>query len=268
MKRNRSTAILSMAVLLVGSCAAVQAASSPFKDGMAAFNARRFHEAESDFEQAAANSPSNQEAFIMLGKTRELLQDADGAREAYQSAFKINPFNSSGAAAKQAILTVTANKEAQKHQPPDDPNTIRQTVRTIHVQAQALGRNYINRSNAHANNKMWQYSDDQYWAWANPGDVSGWNTLHQLHHYMDNQTQAYRYQSEGYKRAASVQQSANNLVDLIADHASSSAPHLRAAGTNLYVRYYGGIEPPPLPPEDPLIELHAVAKSLGPVKIK
>ena len=266
MRWKRFLTKLPIAFLIAFGMVVPARATSPFQDGLIAFNANRFHQAESDFEKAAALSPNDQGIFVMLGKVREKLQDPDGAKEAYRAAFRINPFNASGAAAKQAILSVTANIEAQRHQPLDDPGTMRWSAQTIQTQARELGRRYINEENAYARNRMNRWLHDSFYSWRNPGEISGGRNIRRAYRYMGDLAQAYQFRGYGYQRAAGVQQSANNLEDLLSDHSNGAEPHLRATGTNLYVRYYGAPEPPDLPPVDPPVELRAVAKKLSPGK--
>lgn len=78
----------------------------------------------------------------------------------------------------------------------------------------------------------------------------------------DGQTQANQARAAAALKAAYVNESAANLKEQIdARHLPEDA-HLRALGTNLYVRYYGEAGPSydqPAVPEDPITELSAKA---------
>ena len=118
------------------------------EDAVDNYTNKRFHAAEALFEQAAAQAPSDQRIFLMIGKTREELKDLPGAKEAYNAAFFINPFSSEGNQAKQALLEAETKIQAKAHAPLDDPETMRQAARTIQSQAVALGQRHIDYGNA------------------------------------------------------------------------------------------------------------------------
>jgi hypothetical protein len=246
------------------------------EDAVDNYTNKRFHAAESLFEQAAAQAPSDQRIFLMIGKTREELKDLPGAKEAYNAAFFINPFSPEGNQAKQALLETEGKIQAKAHAPLDDPETMRQAARTIQNQAVALGQRHIDYGNAlgqdRLNDNLRGYQGGYLWGgyganrsrsryqtnYLTRGEVSNWNVVRKAAFQMDNQTQALRYGTEATKVAIQAQQSANNLVSLLADHSKSSAPHLRASGTNLYVRNYALPEEDELPPADPPLEMKAV----------
>jgi hypothetical protein len=73
----------------------------------------------------------------------------------------------------------------------------------------------------------------------------------------DARVQATRYQSDALHSASEVQKSANNLQDLLGDPRHDLEPHLRALGTNLYVRNYSEHDGDTVAPVDPPIELKA-----------
>ena len=75
---------------------------------------------------------------------------------------------------------------------------------------------------------------------------------------------ATRYQIEATQQAAEVQKSANNLKSLLAEDKHSSGPHLRALGTNLFVRNYSDHDDDnSVVPADPPLELKATAIKLS-----
>jgi tetratricopeptide (TPR) repeat protein len=251
-------------------------AATPYDDGMQDFNLKRYHAAEIAFENAVAKNAFDTRALMMLGKTREFLKDADGAKEAYSAAFKINPFNAGGAAAKQALLDLTTDVESKKHAPLDDAKTMRKTATIIQRQGQQLGQRYSDYGNslAAARQRLTfdSYRGDQIrngglvnrrgfsrFRLTSGGDLSSWDRIQNAYRQYDDQAQALNYRTWATRNAVEARQSATNLVSLLADHGYATNPHLRALGTNLYVRNYESAQTEELPPEDPPLELRAKA---------
>jgi tetratricopeptide (TPR) repeat protein len=79
----------------------------------------------------------------------------------------------------------------------------------------------------------------------------------------DSQVQAMRAQEGGVKAAMELQKSANNLESLLGEKPSAGSPHLRALGTNLFVRNYADHDDDSIPPVDPIIELKARQQRLA-----
>jgi len=248
------------------------AQAAPYDDGMQNFKAKRYHAAEIDFENGIVKNPADTRALLMLGKTREFLLDPDGAKEAYSAAFNINPFNADGLSAKQALMDLTANVEAKKHAPLDDPATMRKTAGTIQRQGQQLGDRYVAHGNAMAAarqrltddtdranflNGTDRYRRRQRFRMNSGGELSDWGSIQRSYRIYDDRAQALNHQAAAKQSAFLANQSATNLVTLLGEHGYSTSPHLRALGTNLYVRNYATNGSDELPPEDPLIELHA-----------
>jgi len=261
-------------------------AGSPYDDGMKDFMQKRYHTAETDFELAVSINRSDTSALLMLGRTREFLKDSQGAKEAYTAAFNVNPFSADGAQAKQALMNLTANVEAKKHAPLDTPQTMRKTAGTIQRQGRELGQRYINDGNALAAARQRltfdSYRADQIrnggigngfgffrFGLNNRGDLSSWDRIRNSYRQYDDQAQAVNYRTWATRNAVAARESATNLVDLLAEHDSAATnPHLRALGTNLYVRNYGSDSLADLPPEDPPIEMHAKAWKLTEMPIE
>jgi tetratricopeptide (TPR) repeat protein len=82
----------------------------------------------------------------------------------------------------------------------------------------------------------------------------------------DANVQAMRAQQEGVKAAAELQKSANNLESLLSEKEKAGSPHLRALGTNLFVRNYSDHDDDSVPPVDPVIELKAKQQTLADVE--
>jgi hypothetical protein len=267
---------------------ATPAWASAYDDGMQDFIQKRYHTAETSFELAVSINRSDTSALLMLGKTREFLKDQQGAKEAYTAAFNINPFSTDGAKAKQALLDLTGNVEAKKHAPLDDPATMRKSAYTIQNQGRELGQRYIKYGNALSNARtrltLDSYRADQVrnggigngagfyrYRLNNGGDLSSWDRIRNSYRQYDDQAQATNYRTWATRNAFAAQQSATNLVSLLGEHSPSATnPHLRALGTNLYVRNYGSDQIDDLPPEDPPIALHAKALKLSqmPMELK
>jgi tetratricopeptide (TPR) repeat protein len=87
--------------------------------------------------------------------------------------------------------------------------------------------------------------------------VSNFSTMDSSYVRSDARVQATGYQSDALHSAAEVQKSANNLQELIGDPRHDLEPHLRALGTNLYVRNYSEHDNDTTVPVDPPVELRA-----------
>jgi tetratricopeptide (TPR) repeat protein len=258
------------ATILFFSCIAPAMANDPYQDGMDAFNAKRYHAAEDLFMQAAARSPSDPHIFMQLGRTREMLLDRDGAKEAYEGAFKINPFGAEGRTAKEALINLSATIEGKKHAPMDSAEVMRQSANTIQAQGRELSGRAINESDAMANSRRRLgrigRNNARFLRWG--AEVSDPFGIGRQQRRMDDATQATLYRAFGRTRATGAQQSANNLVGLLAEHGYSSSPHLRALGTNLYVRNYASPEDDEQPPQDPVEQMHAVQQRLSDLPVE
>jgi hypothetical protein len=94
-------------------------------------------------------------------------------------------------------------------------------------------------------------------------DVSNMAFIRSSWQRTDAQVQAMKYQAEAIKQAAYIQESANNLESLMSERRNTDAPHLRALGTSLYVRNYQDDSPNEIAPEDPPLQLKAMALKLS-----
>jgi tetratricopeptide (TPR) repeat protein len=260
---------ITFVAILFFSCFGPALASDPYQDGMDAFNAKRYHAAEESFLQAAAHSPSDPNIFMQLGRTREMLLDREGAKEAYEGAFKINPFGPEGKAAKTALLNLSATIEGKKHAPMDSEEVMRQSATSIQREARELGNRTINEGEAMANARY------RLGRIGNPRRVLRWNAevsdpfgIARQSRMMNDATQGALYRTFGRVRATTAQQSANNLVGLLAEHGHATNPHLRALGTNLYVRNYASPDDDELPPQDPVFEMRATQIKLSDLPVE
>ncbi len=257
-----------------------EAASSSFEQGVEQFQAKRYHAAAKLFTQAESQSPNSQPVHLYMGQTLEQLLDTEGAKSEYEACFRINPFNLPGRKAKELLLNLSGKQAAKIYAAADTPETVEQTVRIIKGQTAEAKSRYRNWGDLYARQRLRQgnYSaslwnqqanlalsdlrHNQYYGRGAQDEISSWGVIHSHYAVTDAQTQAYRARSWGTQAQANLQESANNLIRNINRRGAPDQPMLRAQGTNLYVRYYGGSEQDDLPPEDPPLELKAVAKKL------
>lgn len=257
-----------------------ETASSSFEQGVEQFEAKRYHAAAKLFSQAETECPNSQPVHLFMGQTLEKLLDADGAKSEYEACFLINPFNQPGRRAKELLLDLSGKQAAKIHPAADTPETVEQTVRIIKRQTAEAKSRYRNWADMYARQRLWQgnYSaslwhqqanlalsdlrHNQYYGSGAQDEISSWGVIHSHYAVTDAQTQAYRARTWGTQAQANLQESANNLIRNINRRGAPDQPMLRAKGTNLYVRYYGGSEQDELAPEDPPLELKAVAKKL------
>jgi tetratricopeptide (TPR) repeat protein len=95
------------------------------------------------------------------------------------------------------------------------------------------------------------------------GAVSNQNQINTSYIRSDANVQAMRAQQAGVKSAEELQKSANNLESLLGEKPRAGSPHLRALGTNLFVRNYSDHDDDSIPPVDPIIELKARQERLA-----
>ena len=99
--------------------------------------------------------------------------------------------------------------------------------------------------------------------WYGNGNVSNTSVINSSWVRADSQVQAMRAQTAGVASATELQKSANNLESLLGEKPMAGSPHLRALGTNLFVRNYADHDDDSIPPVDPIIELKARQQSLA-----
>jgi hypothetical protein len=95
------------------------------------------------------------------------------------------------------------------------------------------------------------------------GAVSNQNQINTSYIRSDANVQAMRAQQAGVKSAEELQKSANNLESLLGEKPRAGSPHLRALGTNLFVRNYSDHDDDSIAPVDPIIELKARQERLA-----
>jgi len=99
-----------------------------------------------------------------------------------------------------------------------------------------------------------------------PGGTSNLSGIRSSYIRSDSSVQAMRAQQEGLHSASELQKSANNLESLLGEQPKYGTPHLRALGTNLFVRNYSEHDDDSTAPADPPIELRAKAVKLSDVE--
>ncbi len=287
------------------------------------YAAKRFHAAAEHLMQALQHNNKDARTYYRLGDVLTKLQDQDGAKEAYEAAFSVDPFGAIGSMAKQQLLTRARSTAHQATAPQDTPIVVARTVNWINRQsndisvrynregrdwqqwrsnlagieaakireetqlalatlnhntyannnwrgntlgANTLGGDYGYHTNARhygygggygTNNAANQYDGEEI---SNLGEIRANYVL------TDGRVQGNRARQEAAEKAANVQESAANLKDLMLQPTKPGGAHLRALGTNLYVRYYGDETPSydyPIVPDDPVEELRAQALRLS-----
>ncbi len=93
--------------------------------------------------------------------------------------------------------------------------------------------------------------------------TSNYSALKSSYIRSDSAVQAMRAQQEAVHSATELQKSANNLQSLLGEQPKYGTPHLRALGTNLFVRNYSEHDDDSTPPVDPPLELKAKAVKLS-----
>lgn len=287
------------------------------------YAAKRYHAAAEHLMQALQHNNRDARTYYRLGDVLTKLQDQDGAKEAYEAAFSVDPFGAIGSMAKQQLLSRAKTTAYQATAPQDTPIVVARTVNWINRQSNdisarynregrdwqqwrsymasieaakirqetqmalanlnqntyannnwrgntlggnTLGGGYGYHTNARhygygggygANNAANQYDREEI---SNLGDIRANYVL------TDGRVQGNRARQEAAEKAANVQESATNLKDLMLQPTKPGRAHLKALGTNLYVRYYGDETPSydyPNVPDDPVEELRAQALRLS-----
>jgi tetratricopeptide (TPR) repeat protein len=287
------------------------------------YAAKRYHAAAEHLMQALQHNNKDARTYYRLGDVLTKLQDQDGAKEAYEAAFSIDPFGAIGSMAKQQLLSRAKTTAYKATAPQDTPIVVARTVNWLNRQSNDVSARYNREGQdwqqwrsymagieaakirqetqlALANLNQNNYANNNW-----RGNALGVNTLGGVYGYhtnarhygygggygannaanqydreeisnlgdiranyvlTDGRVQGNRARQEAAEKAANVQESAANLKDLMLQPTKSGGAHLRALGTNLYVRYYGDETPSydyPIVPDDPVEELRAQALRLS-----
>ncbi len=292
------------------------------------YAAKRYHAAAEHLMQALQHNNKDARTYYRLGDVLTKLQDQDGAKEAYEAAFSVDPFGAIGSMAKQQLLSRAKTTAYQATAPQDTPIVVARTVNWLNRQSNDISARYNREGRdwqqwrgymadieaakirqetqlALANLNQNTYANNNWRGNALGGNTLGANTLGGVYGYhtnarhygygggygatnaadqydreeisnlgdiranyvmTDGRVQGNRARQEAAEKAANVQESAANLKDLMLQPTKSGGAHLRALGTNLYVRYYGDETPSydyPIVPDDPVEELRAQALRLS-----
>jgi len=251
---------------------------SAFDEGMDQYKMKRFHAASDCFVRAVNQDPRNQKHHYYLALCLEQLKDYDGAKDEYSVAYQLNPFTLEGGCARDAVIKVSGRKAALSH-PADGVRTYEQASREISRQTQDLQGRWITdyRREAAFQSYLGQYEAHKVLAESNQR-LSGIRGRHsslimsdaqQQARFLilDSQVQSNLTTATGYHAAAEVQLSSNLLKQLMSEPVVPGKPHLRALGTNLYVRNYSQFDDE-LPPADPPLELRATAHSFADLPVE
>lgn len=110
-------------------------ASAAYDRAMEYMNQRAYHAAEEALEGACSLSPGEPKYHYWLGRVRQLLNDPKGAKEEFETAFRLNPFGKYGAVSKDAMIGSAEAVDVREHPPVDSPKVTQQTLRIINAQA-------------------------------------------------------------------------------------------------------------------------------------
>ncbi len=263
--RKLKIAFIAFGVFLSWALPQASWAAGAFEAGIEEFKLKRFWAAKAKFMEAVQQQPGNQKAYLYLGRCLEYLRETDDAQACFRACFSVNPFSEDGKRAKQFSIDIAGRSEASEHRAVDDPQMVIDSGLLIQRQALDLQARkmremesyYKSRRNNNRRNGNFYTPYDLLNRDGN--EVSNRAFIDQSHGIYDNMNEANRARLHGQRSAQSVQDTANALIERLGRKNNSSAPALRALGTNLYVQYFRSkneeedIPPPP----DPPIELRA-----------
>lgn len=264
---------------------------------------KRFHAAAEELMSAIQLNPSSALAFRQLGDVLVELKDKEGALESYKACFENDPFGENGKYAKTKLLSLSASNARSKTAPQDTQPVVENTINTMNRQVSEYAtrmryesmRNSarIARESAYSFNRdnvpAYSLNNADYYlrraqrglgggyggyggggrggrnGFGYPGEISDLNYMRSSWARTDSRVRAMAMQREAAQRAAYVSESAANLKEQLLRPQKKGDAHLRALGTNVYVRYYGDETPSSSddnPPEDPALELRAKQQQL------
>lgn len=257
---------ISAACVFALTCAPRAVAVSAFDLGREEFKLKRYHAAKQQFMTAVQQNPSNQKAYLYLGKTLEFLREPEDAQMTYRACYSVNPFSEDGKRAKQFSMDVAGRLEGNEHRAVDTPEDVISSGLLIQRQSLDLQARKIREQNVYAKNRRsvsrrqgYFYTPAELMNGRDGNEVSDREFIRDSGLIYDSSTESVRAKAHGQHLAQSVQDTANALIERLGRKTNSSAPPLRALGSNLYVQYFRSktqeedIPPPP----DPPIELRA-----------
>jgi hypothetical protein len=258
---------LILTVCLLLQLSAPSLAADRLTQGIRLFNTGQYAQAAQYLKRAVASQPFNQKAQYFLGDSLSHLNDKQGAMRSYEGCFRADPFSSFGIKAKKALLGLSANNSptavanpvaAGSEHRPDDANTIRQAILTMHRQSDDAERRVRQEGEtlAKAQTKHAQVQVSNIYAQAQQDESElvaiGGRRMFQAEIYQINlqaryaeararqeaQILASQKRNFAAQRAVALNEAAANLEAQLAEPKRPGHIRLKASGTNLYVRNY------------------------------
>lgn len=236
---------------------------------------KRYHAAKAQFMLEIQRNPSNQKAYLFLGRCLEYLRELEDAKATYRACYSVNPFSLEGKQAKKFLLDVSGQMEEREHRAVDSPQDVIDSGvliqrQSLELQARKIreARGYEQIRRSMSPRRGYSYSADGLYndGQRRRGEVSNQDFINNSHGIYDAANEAAKARAFGQRQAQSIQDTANALIERLGRKSYGSAPALRAIGTNLYVQYYRSSteEEDNIPvPQDPTIELRAKQYKLG-----
>lgn len=241
-------------------------AANAFEQGKEEFNLKRYHAAKAQFMVAINQNPSNQRAYLYLGRCLEYLKEPEDAQATYRACFTVNPFSEDGKRAKQYSMEIAGRMESKEHRAVDSPEHVIDSGLLIQRQSLDLQARKLREAEAYARSRRmagrrqgYFYTPRELMRRDPRAELSNRDFIQNRTGIYDTNIESAKYRAHGHKTALSVQDTANALIERLGRKSNSSAPALRALGTNLYVQYFRSKndEEDVPPPPDPPIELRA-----------
>lgn len=272
-------AAAALAILVANSA---QALADPAVQGITKYKEHSYLEAAKFFQEATVRDPYDARAHYYLANSWMYLRNSKQAVREYQACFDLDPLSAYGQNARRAILGLgkayagcvrgAVAEEDHERVAPDTPHSIKQAVNQIRKETQE--RENINRQwgegiakasvtkGALTEAKITRDTDLLVFD-LNPNNnaVSAdlqleLNEIKQKGVFagqrarQDAQQQATRHMTAAAQKSTLVENSATNLLSLIAEDPRPGHVKMKALGTNLYVRNYGTEK---IPVQEPLL---------------
>ena len=207
--------------------------------GIDNYNSHRFHNAEDDFNDALELAPGMPRIYVYLGVTLLQLNQRTSALDAMNAAYELDPFGTYGRYAKHCLIVLMGDEEVRKRGPKDNLNIVKGTLDKVNRNAESDAQRHSSVGSSNANFKGIAANPFANSLTNDQGAYSNENALKSSFVRADAQIQAVKARDDAAKRAASAQESANNLKSLITAKLLPGDAKLRAFGTTLNARYYG-----------------------------
>ncbi|MBX9669498.1 MAG: hypothetical protein K2X93_17885 [Candidatus Obscuribacterales bacterium] len=275
--RERSVRALFFFACLIGAATSAQPAHAlaAMEQGKVELKWKRYNAAKAQFMLEIQRNPSNQKAYLFLGRCLEYLKDTEDAKATYRACYSVNPFSLEGKQAKKFLLDVSGKMEEREHRAVDSPQDVIDSGVLIQRQSLELQARKIREARAYEQSRRgmsprrgYYYSADGLYndGQRRRGEVSNQDFINNSGGIYDAANEAAKARAFGQRQAMSIQGTANALIERLGRKSTGSAPALRAIGTNLYVQYYrsSNEEEDNMPlPQDPPMELRARQYRLG-----